>query len=72
MGVAKYDYVMDYIEDKTLYKAVMFARQMIRDGEYPSHAIRKASKYYKRDMGDIAHYVGQCGSRRANEKRKDN
>ena len=69
MSIAKYDYVMDYIDDKDLYKAVMFARKMIRDGTYPSHAIRKTSKYYKRDMGDIARYVGQCGARRANERR---
>lgn len=67
MSKAKYGYVMDYIPDKTLYKAVMFARQMIRNGKDPSHAIRYASKYYDVDMSDIAHYVGQVGGRKKAE-----
>ena len=67
MSVAKYNYVMDYIPDKELYKAVSFASKLIREGKTPSHAIRISSKYYKRDMGDIAKYVGQKGGRRKSE-----
>ena len=69
MAVAKYGYVVDYIPDKGLYKAVMFATKMIRNGTQPSHSIRVASQYYGKDMSDIAHYVGQRGQRKACEKR---
>lgn len=69
MAKAKYDYVMDYIDDKDLFKAVMWACKMIREGTSPATAIRRSSRYYGKDMSDIAHYVGQRGSRKANEKR---
>ena len=44
MSKAKYEYVMDYIPDKDVYKAVMFARKMRRDGRSAENAIRIASK----------------------------
>ena len=68
MARAKYDYVMDYIPDKTLYRAVMFARKMMREGERPSYAIRKASRYYDVNMSDVAHYTGQVGARKRAER----
>lgn len=67
MSKARYAYAMDYIADKTLYKAVMFARKMTREGRSPSNAIRVASRYYDVDMSDVAHYMGQVGSRIAHE-----
>ena len=63
MAVPKHAYVMDYISDKDTYRAVMFARKMIRDGTRPSIAIRKAAYYYQVDMSDVAHYVAQTGGR---------
>ena len=68
MSKAKFDYLMDYIPDKNLYKAVMFARQMRRDGRTAENAIRIASKYYDVDMSDVAHYMGQVGGRKKSEK----
>ena len=68
MSIAKHQYVMDYIDDPVLFKAVMFACSMIRNGQSVSVAIRKASKYYNRDMSDIAFYVGQRGGRRKAER----
>lgn len=37
---------MSYIADKNLYKAVMFARKMIKNGQPAIEAIRISSKYY--------------------------
>lgn len=64
----KYEYVMDYIADKDVYKAVMFACKMMRNGTSANNAIRKASMYYDVDMSDVAKYVGQRGGRRSQEK----
>ena len=63
MAVPKHAYVMDYISDKDTYRAVMFARQMIRNGTHAPIAIRKAAHYYQVDMSDVAHYVAQTGGR---------
>ena len=52
---------MDYIPDKTLFKAVMFARGMIRRGTRPDIANDRAAKYYEVSVSDVAHYVGQVG-----------
>lgn len=58
------EYLMDLIEDKKLYKAVMWARKMIREQECaPAYAIQTAAKYYKRKTSKVAHYVGQVASR---------
>jgi len=66
---AKNAYLMDFIPDKEVYKAVMFARNMIRQGKAVSIAIRRASYYYDVDMSDVAHYVGQCGGRKKKEQK---
>jgi hypothetical protein len=64
---------MDYIEDKTLYKAVMFARSMIRKGTPPQTAIYRAANYYQRNVSDVAHFVGQVAAEaRHSRKRKRN
>ena len=67
MSKAKYNYAMDFISNKDVYKAVMFARKLRRDGRTTENAIRIASKYYDVDMSDVAHYMGQIGGRRRNE-----
>ena len=67
MAKPKYEYEMDYISDKPTYKAVMFARKMMRDGLRAPVAIRKAAYYYDVDMSDVAHYVGQVGGRKRQE-----
>ena len=54
-------WVMDYISDKDLYKAVMFARKMIRNGTPPGIANARAAQYYKVSTSDVAQYVGQAG-----------
>jgi len=62
-------YSMDYIEDKTVYKAVMFARKMIRQGQSAPQAIRIAANYYDVCSHDVAHYVGQTGGTTAGRRR---
>lgn len=69
MAKAKYAYNMDYIPDKDVYKAVMFARKMRRDGRTAENAIRIASRYYDVDMSDVAKYMGQVGGRKRAEGR---
>jgi hypothetical protein len=54
---------MDYIADKRLYAAVMFARRMIREGTPPGVAITRAANYYEFPTRDVAHYVGQAAAR---------
>jgi hypothetical protein len=56
-------YTMDYIPDKTVYKAVMFARQMMRNGTPPPIANSRAAKYYGISSSDVAHYTGQNANR---------
>ena len=67
MSKARYDYLMDYISDKDVFKAVMFAAKMIRNGKNKAQAIRIASRYYDVDMSDVAHYLGQRGGRKRAE-----
>lgn len=56
-------YNMDYIPDKELFKAVMFARKMIREGTPPGIANTRAAGYYGKKVYDVARYVGQTASR---------
>ncbi len=51
---------MDYIADKALYAAVMFARTMIRSGTAAGLANHKAAKHYAVKIADVAKYVGQA------------
>jgi hypothetical protein len=53
---------MEWIDDKTLFKAVMFARKMIREGTHPTTANFRAAEYYEVAVSDVAHYVGQAAS----------
>jgi hypothetical protein len=63
-------YQMDYIEDKELYKAVMFARKMIRQGKKPAIANSRAAQYYRLPVSDVAKYTGQTGGRVAAAQKK--
>lgn len=64
-------YHMDYIEDKELFKAVMFARRLIRQGTKPGLANSRAARYYRLSVADVARYTGQTGGRtRASQKRR--
>ena len=62
-------YAMDYIADPTLYKAVMFARQMMREGTQPSVANCRAAQYYHVPVPQVAHYTGQAAGTCAQRKR---
>ncbi len=59
---------MDYIRDRTLFKAVMFARRMMRQGTPPAIANTRAASYYRQSVASVAHYTGQvagqCSRRR--------
>lgn len=68
MAKPKYDYLMDYINDKNTFKAVMFACKMLRQGKEFNQAIRTASKYYDVDMDEVRHYVSQRGRRKQVEE----
>lgn len=68
MSRPKYAYIMDYIPDKNLYRAVMYARKMMQDGKSAPIAIRRAAHFYDCDMSDVAHYVGQCGGRKSADR----
>jgi len=63
-------HLMDYIPDKTLFKAVMFARSMIRNGTRPDIANDRAAKHYRVSVSDVGHYVGQVGGTVSGSKRK--
>ena len=56
---------MPYIADKRLFKAVMFARQMYRNGDPPALAAYKAGKYYGVRSSDIGFCMGKVGGRKA-------
>lgn len=54
---------MNFIPDKALYAAVMFARMMIREKQVaPAKAIFRAAEYYEVDQADVAHYVGKVAN----------
>jgi hypothetical protein len=63
-------YAMDYIPDKTLYKAVMFARRMMREGTPPGVANSRAAGYYRVNVSDVARHTGQAGGTYAGRKRR--
>ena len=69
-GDGKRVYAMDYINDKSVYAAVMFARKMIRKGTPAPVAIRRAANYYHVDVRSVAHYVGQVGGTVAGRRRR--
>lgn len=63
------DYVMDFIPNKTLFKAVMFSRDMMRRGTRPAVANYRAAQYYRVDVTDVAKFTGQVASRVKARKR---
>jgi len=64
-------YAMDYIPDKTLYAAVMFARRMMSQGTPPGVANTRAANYYGVAVSDVAHYTGQVGGTCAHRRHRD-
>lgn len=62
MNDTKFD--MPYIQDPTVFRAVMFARKMIREDELPAGvAITRAADYYEVEPSHVAHYVGLAAQR---------
>ena len=62
-------YIMTYIKDKTTYKAVMFACNLLRKGLSYTKAIGVAATYYNVNPDDIRHFVSQrSGRSQANKK----
>ena len=71
----KYD--MPYIEDISVFRAVMFARHIIREGDKSTGvAISIAAQYYDVDQSEVAHHVGIAASnvnkRHAKSRQKAN
>ena len=54
---------MDFIPDRALYQAVMFACKMIREGKYPPDAFKIAARYYDVSPADVNYYVCQRSAR---------
>lgn len=69
--MGKRRWAMDFIKDKTLFKAVMFSRHMIREGTRPQLAHHRAARYYGVDPSDVARYVGQAAGTYSHRKRKN-
>ena len=57
------EYIMDYIKDQNLFKAVMFARRMMQNGTPVGLAEYKAARYYRVNVEDVKFYVSQTGGR---------
>jgi hypothetical protein len=50
---------MDYIPDRTLYCAVMFALRMMEEKWLATEAITRAATYYGVAAHSVTHYVNQ-------------
>jgi hypothetical protein len=61
---------LDYIPNKRLFAAVMFALKMIREGVPPGVANTRAASYYDFPVSAVAHYTGQAGGRARARKRR--
>lgn len=64
----KRKHVMEFISDKTLFRAVMFARTIMRSGTAPALANYRAADFYRVKTEDVAHYTGQTASRSKAQK----
>lgn len=62
-------HVMEFISDKTIFRAVMFARTMMRSGTAPGLANYRAAEFYGVKTQDVAHYTGQTGARSKGQKK---
>ena len=60
-------YPMSYIGNRALFKAVMFAWTMLKEGQLYHTAIHTAATYYKVSPGDVAFYIDE---RLDNEERR--
>lgn len=56
----------DFIEDKDTFKAVQFARKLIKDGMAVGLATWKAARYYEAPLDDVRKFVAQVGARKRN------
>jgi hypothetical protein len=54
---------LPFIPDKALFKAVMFARSMMRKGTNPGLANYKAAQYYGFAKEEVAKYTGMAAAR---------
>ena len=66
--------LMDFIPPQAngknpLYAAVMFARELMREGQSPDYANAWAAKKYKVKKSDVAHYTGQVAGRVSAKRR---
>jgi hypothetical protein len=61
---------LDYIPNKRLFAAVMFALKMIRAGTAPGVGNTRAVNYYEFPVSEVAHYTGQAGGPRASQNEK--
>lgn len=62
------EYLMDYIPPQKngknpLYAAVLFAIDLMREGQSPAYANGWAAKKYRVEKSDVAHYTGQHAAR---------
>jgi len=60
---------LPYIADKELFKAVMFALSLKKDGLSIPLAVCRAAKYYGVKQTDVAYYVGAKGGRKRAKNR---
>lgn len=56
-------HTMDFIQDRDVYRAVMFSRKLIGDGLAPPLAHARAARYYGVPISEVAKYVGQHAAR---------
>lgn len=67
--MANHPYSMDYISDKSTYKAVMLACDLLKKGNSYAKAIGIACSYYDANPDDVRHFVSQrSGRKQANIK----
>ncbi len=64
-------YIMDYIEDRNTYKAVMFACKLLKNGDSYTKAVGVACRYYDANPEDVRHYLSQrSGRKQANMRNR--
>jgi hypothetical protein len=52
-----------YIKDINFFKAISYARSLMKKEKIPIQlAMFKAAKFYKRDLSDVAKYMGKLGA----------
>ena len=62
-------YLMDFIDDRQVYAAVMLARRLIsEDGQDPVDACDATAKRYGVALGDVSSYVAQVAERMSRQR----